>query len=77
MKKGKVLDRVFYFVAVVICTAMVIGMPIKFCEAATSIFDGDSVKVTIKGYVPSGQPVPQEQHRTPDRADRATAVRSA
>ena len=50
------LDKLFCFVAieVVFGAALIFGLPFK-CEAAPDIYDGDSVRVTIKGYVPAAQ----------------------
>ena len=62
MGKGKALEVVFTLLAILIATSMAVGISIKSLAAETvtpvSIYDGDSFKVTIKGYVPSGQPVP-------------------
>ena len=48
--------------AIVISSWMLACRPIISQGAETvppvSIYDGDSVKVTIKGYTPAGQPVP-------------------
>ena len=57
MNKVRFLDRVFCLVAAVICVAMVFGMSFE-CEAASSIYKGNSLRITVKGLDPVGQPVP-------------------
>ena len=58
MAKRLVLNGLLRFFSVVVCTAILIGVQIKFCQGAATVYDGDTIKVTIKGLVPVGFPVP-------------------
>ena len=57
MRKERVLNEVLCFIGVLIFMAVFTGVPFK-CEAATSIYKGDSIRITVKGLDPIGQPVP-------------------
>ena len=62
MKKKKIFGGVCVFFAIITGAAIVMSMLANSLGAETippvSIYHGDSIKITIKGYVPTGHPVP-------------------